>query len=68
MIGSINSVNYTAYSAPADKLEATSSNNAAQTREMEFSYNPQDETVMDPITIDLNTEHGRTAKAPAPKM
>ena len=64
MIGSINSVNYTAYSAPADKLEASSSNNAAQTREMEFSYNPQDETVMDPITIDLNTEHGRTAKAP----
>lgn len=64
MIGSINSVNYTTYSAPSDKLEATSSNNAAQTREMEFSYNPQDETVMDPITIDLNTEHGRTAKAP----
>lgn len=64
MIGSINSVNYTAYSAPADKLEAASSNNATQTREMEFSYNPQDETVMDPVTIDLNTEHGRTAKAP----
>ncbi len=64
MIGSINSVNYTAYSAPADKLEAASSNNATQTKEMEFSYNPQDETVMDPVTIDLNTEHGRTAKAP----
>ena len=64
MIGSINSVNYTAYAAPTDKLEAASSNDAAQTREMEFSYNPQDETVMDPITIDLNTEHGRTAKAP----
>ncbi|MGM9997904.1 MAG: hypothetical protein ACI38Q_00650 [Candidatus Bruticola sp.] len=64
MIGSIHSTNYTSCAVPTHKLEAASSNNTVQPQEIEFSYNPQDETVMDPVTIDLKTEHGKTAKAP----
>ena len=61
MIGSINGVNLNAYSTPVESVQ-TAGVSAANTQEVEFSYNPQDQTVMDPVTVNLTTEKG--AKAP----
>ncbi|MBQ7529136.1 hypothetical protein IJT10_04465 [bacterium] len=51
MINSINSFNYVTNTTSLDEVSNLSAQ--AASREVEFSYNPQDELVMDPLTVKL---------------
>lgn len=62
MLNSISSVSPMAYTAPTSGVSATKVD--TEVRGPEFSYNPQDELVMDPITIQVPNIKTSSKKAP----
>ncbi|MGM9992564.1 MAG: hypothetical protein ACI376_06950 [Candidatus Bruticola sp.] len=62
MLNSISGISSTAYTAPNSGINSSEVN--AATKGPEFSYNPQDELVMDPITIQVPNIRTNSKKAP----